>query len=222
MEGINTPDGRFKQIIGRMKRRGNDYWEFVTIKTDQVQARDGDGLNLYDDGSNGIEIADGGGISFAGTGRIDWTKITANSITETNITAQGGSDVTFLQTANDGSIYEAHESASNPGQSLIVDFVSVDAFNWVKILGTYSGSTSHALEIELYNWDTTSWDHFDAMQMGFDNSGTVMENHDFFVPDDADYIGTGGDAGKVRVRIEHPMNGIANHEWFFDVVALYQ
>lgn len=34
------------------------------IGTDKVRARDGDGLDLEDDGGNGIHIADGGGVSF--------------------------------------------------------------------------------------------------------------------------------------------------------------
>jgi len=149
------------------------------------------------------------------------TKITASSITLTNITAQAGSVVADLQTANDGNIFEAHETLNNPGQNIIIDFVNVTAFNRVNFLGTYEGSTSHSTEIELWNWITSAWDHFNAMQSGFSNVGTVMSNYDFIVPSGTNYIGTGADAGEVRVRMCHPMNGIADHEWFIDVVALY-
>jgi hypothetical protein len=50
----------------------------------------------------------------------------------------------------------------------------------------------------------------------------VICNESFFVPSDTNFIGTGGDAGKVRVRFVHPMSGNASHDIYIDVVALYQ
>jgi hypothetical protein len=38
LEGINNIDGKFKQIIGRLKRHGTDYWEFSQLSI-------GDGAN---------------------------------------------------------------------------------------------------------------------------------------------------------------------------------
>ena len=106
--------------------------------------------------------------------------------------------------------------------NIIVDFISVTAFNWVKSLASYDGSSSHALELQLYNWNTTSWDNFGCVQNQFTNSGTIICNQDFFVPSDTDYIGTGGDAGKVRVKYNHPTGGTAAQNWYFDEVSLQQ
>ena len=148
-----------------------------------------------------------------------WVKIAANSITlSAGTSAEGLAD---LQTRNDGNVYHITEAAATPGITLIVDFISVTEFSMVNILATYEGSATHALEIELYNWTAAVWDHFDGMQTGFSNSGTIFHNHDFFVPEDANFIGTGADAGKVRVRINHPMAGNASHDVYIDVVALY-
>ena len=39
-----------------------------SIATDQIKARDGDGLKLYDDGGNGIFVEDGGNVGIGTTG----------------------------------------------------------------------------------------------------------------------------------------------------------
>ena len=161
-------------------------------------------------------------LGFSGVGRWTPTKYTADSIT---LSAGSSSDgVADLQSGNDGNVYTIQEAAATPGITLIVDFESVTAFNWVKILALYDegAAATHAMTIELYNWDTTSWDQFCALQNGISNSGTIFDGHDFFVPDDTNYIGTGGDVGNVRVRFNHPQNGNASHYLYIDEVALYQ
>jgi len=165
-------------------------------------------------------------VTFVGTARIDWAKITANSVT---ITA-GGTDATSvvasLQTAFDGNFFHLDEVAATPGIDLIIDFINVTAFNWVQALDVYAGSASHAVAIQLYNWITTTWDTFNAAQDGQHDiataGGYIMDNHSFFVPSDTNYIGTGGSAGQVRVHYYHTMSGTASHDLYIDVVALYQ
>jgi len=39
----------------------------VTVEVDEIRARDGDGLKLYDDGGNGIFVADGGNVGIGTT-----------------------------------------------------------------------------------------------------------------------------------------------------------
>jgi hypothetical protein len=65
VEGINTIDGKFKQIIGRVKRRGADFWEFSELNVDVINARSASGLGLYDDSGapSGIFIEDGGNVT---------------------------------------------------------------------------------------------------------------------------------------------------------------
>lgn len=157
-------------------------------------------------------------------GQAGWRKITADSVTLTVGTSV--SNVSDLQTAHDGNFYHLVEVAATPGIDLIVDFVSVDRFSWVSLIDVYSGSAIHALAIQLYNWDNTTWDTFGASQNGASDlvtpGGYILNNHDFLVPSDDDYIGTDANAGRTRVRYYHTMMGNASHDLDIDVVALYK
>jgi len=190
----------------------------------QIEAREG----IYLGGAtNRSKFDSGGSLSFGGTARIDWAKITANAVSIENSHGVITGAVATLQTAHDGNFLEVAEEAETPGIEFLVDFVSVVAFNWVNIFGFYdANTTTHALAIQLYNYTQTRWDTFDCMQKQIGDTttanGYITCNHDFIVPDDTEYIGTGGDAGKVRVRFFHTMGGNAAHDLRLDVVALYR
>lgn len=166
-----------------------------------------------------------GDLTQVGTARIDWAKKTAASVTLTAGTTVA-SVVADLQTAFDGNFYHIDEAAGAPGIDLIVDFTSITAFNWVQVIAQYDGSSTHSVAIQLYNWITTTWNTFNACQTGQEDvttaGGYILEDLSFFVPSDANYIGTGGSAGQVRVRFYHTMAGNASHDLYIDVVALYQ
>jgi hypothetical protein len=167
--------------------------------------------------SNLLELYNGD-LSFHGTARIAWTKITANSVT-LSVGSTPASTVSDLQTAHDGNLYHIDEAGGvSPAITLIVDFISVNAFNWVQIIGEYDGGATHAVNIEVYNWSTTNWDIFDS----HDGVESGLTDHSFLVPDDTNYIGTGGSAGQVRVRLNHTQNGNGAHDFDIDVVTLYQ
>jgi hypothetical protein len=181
--------------------------------------------------ANYSEHKSDGSVEFHGTARIDWQKITANNITKGNGTHSGTTGdnagyVADLDTAHDGESYHIDEAAADPGFELTIEFTSVTAFNWVNVLGSYDGANTHSVQIALYNFDTTTWDCFDSFSPSQAEIATAGEytfqNHDFFVPDDTNYIGTGGDAGDVRVRLRHTMQGDASHDIDIDCVALYQ
>ncbi len=219
--GIVTGD--FNTIIGsNVIGLAADLTGYVIIADGSGNKRivvDGDGNHYYGDGgvTNYTSISVTGDISQAGTARRAWTKYTANSVT---LSIGSTSDVVAdLQTAHDGNLYHIDEANGvAPAITLIIDFVSVTAFNWVNILAEYDGGGDHAVCIELYNWDTSSWNAFDAQ----DGIESAITNHDFTVSDDTNYIGTGGDAGKVRIRFNHPINGNGTHDLDIDVVCLYQ
>ena len=180
--------------------------------------------------TNKTTIDASGDISQAGTARRNWVKYTANSLDplapgEADIGTLTGT-VANLQTAHDGSFLAVQEATGTPGIRQVVQFTSVTAFNWVNVIAQYDGTATHALAVQLYNWAQTRWDTFDALQSGQEDvtnaDGYILCNHDFTVPDDAEYIGTGGDAGKVWVRFYHTMAGNASHDLYIDVCALYQ
>ena len=160
------------------------------------------------------------------TGKITWTKITADSIAilGTHGTLTGA--VATLRTEYDDSYLQVHEVAHTPGFDFQVEFVSVTTFNWVRILGAYVGQSAHGVAIQLYNFVTSVYDTFNTALPFSIWSVTAGEQlwqkFDFFPENPASYIGTAGaDAGDVRVRFSHPMAGNANDHLYLDVVALY-
>ena len=116
-------------------------------------------------------------------------------------------------------MYHIDEVSGAPGQLLVIDFISVHSFNWVQLMLLYTAtSAGHHVQAEMYNWVTTSWVLFDSADPRHGGQGDMS----FFVPENRDYIGTGLDLGKVRVRINHPSSGNTSHDSDIDVCALYK
>lgn len=183
------------------------------------------GLLQVGDGTNYTQLATDGDISMVGTARIMWSKKTAASVTITVGGTDASSVVANLQTENDGNIFHLDEATGAPGIDFYVEFTSITAFNWVRVRGSYVGSATHAIGILIYDWVAAAWKHKRAISSTvYDTTAQqeVIENKDFFIADDASYIGTGGDAGKVRIRFVHPMGGNASHDIYMDCVVLYQ
>jgi hypothetical protein len=161
-------------------------------------------------------------ITFTGTGRLAWTKITADAVTLGPGTTPAGL-VSDVQVKADGNYYHIDEVSG--GMTLIVDFVSVTAFNWVQISAWYAGSAQHAgITMQLWDWNASAWENYNFL-LHHVTVGTIaddMMNCDFLVPNDINYIGTAGNAGEVRVRLHHSASGNAAHDMDIDVVALYQ
>lgn len=177
----------------------------------------------FGDGTNQTSISGTGRYTHAGTARKTWTKYTANSVTLTAGTS--ASSVTDLQTMTDGNYYTLTEAAATPGQDLIIDFVSVTAFEQVRLLLGYNGVGSHAIALQIYNWSSAAWDTFNDLQNGTYQTtagAVILHNASFRVYDDTNYIGTGGNSGQVRIRIYHPMAGNSSHTTIIDEVSLRQ
>lgn len=122
-----------------------------------------------------------------------------------------------MEVVQDGNIYHIDETATTPGIDIIVDFIDVTTFDYVQVVGNYNGGTTHSVSIQLYNWTTAAWHTWDSM----DGNEATITNHGFWIPCPNNYIGTGGDDGKVRVRLIHTMSGNSAHDLYVDVVALY-
>ena len=147
--------------------------------------------------------------------------ITAATITLAAGTS--GNTVADLRTAHDALYYTITEAAATPGIRLTVHFTSVRSFTRVKIIGYYSGSATHAIGIQLYNWVTAHWDTYHAMQTGcgnFTHDEIILEYYGFQISSATKHIGTGANLGKVDVRFNHTMNGSVNHSMALDLVAL--
>ena len=122
-----------------------------------------------------------------------------------------------LQVAQDGDTYHIDEVTGTPGLDLIADFVDVTKFDYVQVIANYRGSASHTVSIQLYNWARAEW-HTWSSCVGIE---ITKVNRSYWVPCPVNYIGTGADAGKVRLRCVHTMGGNASHDFYIDVLALY-
>lgn len=203
--------------------------------TNVFYIRGSDGLNVaqkvqggsghFGDASNYASIGTTGNLSFNGSARIAWTKYTANSVNITTGGTDASSVVANLQTENDGNIFHLDEAAATPGLDFYVEFTNVTAFNWVRIRGNYVGSATHAIGVLLYDWASAAWRHKECLQSMAYNTTAQQEvicNSSFFVASSVNYIGSGGDIGKVRIRFVHPMAGNNSHDIYLDSVELYQ
>jgi hypothetical protein len=197
---------------------GNELAERVNITGAGIlQAKAG--AQIGDGGvTNYTNFATDGTQTFNGTARIDWTKITANGVTLGDGPPTSADSVSDLQTAHDGNTYAVSEIAGNAGQNLIVDFTGVTAFNWVQILGRVADQAGHCLtvQLEITPFNDSAWHTYHVMKD--QNADQNFENYSFFVPDDSAYI----NSGAVKIRFIHEMNGNANDDWVYDVVALYR
>jgi hypothetical protein len=166
--------------------------------------------------TNNLQIEPDGEVVFNGESRIKWTKHAANGVTLTNFTSADA--VADLQTDNDGNTYTCTEVAGG-NNNLVVDFASVTAFNWVRILAYYNGNPIHSVtvQLEITPFDGSAWDTLDVAQhQGFTTN--VMEDHSFFIPDDSKYI----NSGVVKVRFLHSAATTAGHTFVIDECSLYQ
>ena len=151
-------------------------------------------------------------------------KIQADSITVAAGTPTG--TVANLRTKYDGNFLRIQEIAAAPGIDVIVDFVDVKYFKKINSIAGYAGSSTHAVAVQIYNWVETRWDTFDSIQNQYVDvstvNGYILSSQDHTVESFNEYIGTGVDSGKVRVRYYHTMSGNPAHNLYIDVCALYR
>ena len=215
-------------IGGKMEWRDTSGTGDVTLErtaANELSLGSGDtfkaALATFGDGTNQTAFDADGDIAFAGTARIDWTKITANGVTIRNSHGTTSSSVSDLQTAHDGNFYTlSEESGETPGMDIEVDFTGVTAFNWVQVLARYEQATSgHGITVmlEITPFDGSAWHRYDYLVD--QQADLTNENHGFFVPDDAAYI----NSGVVKVRFVHEMVGTSPaHDLVIDECSLYR
>lgn len=188
------------------------------IDNDKYTEFQDDGAIITGDIGEGdtFNIAANGSISFNGTARIAWSKIAADSITLTRFTSPD--PVSNLHTANDGNVYTLTEVAGGTNL-IIISFIGVQAFNWVRFLGWYDGGSTHALSVQLEKapFDGSAWDDLQYMSHS-PGANHTNEDHSFFIPDDAAYINN----GEVHFCIAHNTPVSNGHNLILDEVSLYQ
>lgn len=175
-------------------------------------------------GTDELVVSAAGGLSFKGTSKIDWSELRDVADSITTVTGTGAGALATIQTKYDDSYYHVDEVVG--GMEVIFDFENVTGFNRFEVSYYYAGSSAHlGIANEIYNWTTTSWDRYSFCPYFSTQQLTLREDmctKQTMVPDDVDYIGTGGDAGNVRIRLMHYKGGNGAHDLDIDFIALYQ
>jgi hypothetical protein len=176
---------------------------------------DGD-VNIDNDLTVDNDLTLGGDFKMVGVGKIAWQKKNANGVTLSQFTS--ADTVKDLRSANNGDVFTATEVAG-AANSVVVDFVNIEAFNLVRILGWYDGGNTHALSIqlEITPFDGSAWHDLQYMSHS-PGSNHTNEDHSFLAMDPVEYINN----GVVKVRIIHNTPVANGHSLVLDEVALYQ
>ena len=212
-QGPQGPPG----IDGNTPVKGVDYFDGVDGYTPikDIDYFDGkDGLNGVDGYTpvKGVDYFDGEKGDKGDTGAIpDVSDIvyTPNSLSLNSGTYVSGSvaDVKVLY----GTVYTIREVNSTPGYLLEFNFTDVIEFNKLRLhLKYYGGGTSHTANIEIYNYNTSTWIKLSEF--------TITAALQFIeLPlNSLDYI-SGGNA---KVRFNHVSSGNTSHYLDVDYIAV--
>lgn len=113
--------------------------------------------------------------------------------------------------ADDGTNWEIAETAGTPGFTLTMDFtapVAGQSATRLIIYGYYDGNLAHTVNVDAYDWVTTSYDNVGTLP---DAVGEAV--HTFTL--DADHTDSDG---SIRIRINHTSAGNINHTLYLDWV----
>lgn len=135
--------------------------------------------------------------------------IVADTLTVNVGTATGG--IADTQIWQDGNEIVVADAAATPGLTITVTFEDVDSILYLFVLGFYEGSSTHYVNIEMWNYDTAAWDQFGNMALKLSSASHLLP-----VLDDTDYIS----GGQAKARFNHPPNGNVNHDTTIRFLAL--
>jgi len=132
-----------------------------------------------------------------------------------SVTLNAGSStdgVADLQTPLDGNVYHVDEAAATPGIDLECNFTGIVRIRSIFVRAYYVGGTTHAIRLQLYNYNTAGYDTIHTLNTGLDVEQFLLE----LPVIDTNYIS----AGAAKVRFYHTEMGNASHDMYVDYVAL--
>lgn len=138
--------------------------------------------------------------------------LSANNITlNVGTSADVASD---LQTLLDGNIYTVIEVAAAPAINLEVQFTEISEFYAIVLRAYYYGSTTHWVEVQLYNNSTLAWDTYINLTLK-----NAMDYKYIEIPKSfsINYINA---SFQVNIRFYHPSSGNVSHDLYIDYLAL--
>lgn len=144
----------------------------------------------------------------------------ADSVTMDVGSATGSVSDTQVLNENE---YVIHETTGPPNPNFVstFDFSGIIAGhepNLIELHWGYNGGSGHIIELQMYNYDTTTWDVID---------NTILSDNDGNFHFDSFNITVGGgtivdytSGGAARVRFSHAANGNAAHDFVIDYLAI--
>lgn len=142
---------------------------------------------------------------------LKWLTATASAGSATVGTESSG---TYASTAaDDDTSWVIDEIAATPGITLTMDFTAPVLGNKTTqliISGYYDGNLAHTVNVDAYDWVTTSYDNLGVLP---DAVGETLYTFTL----DADHMDTDG---SIRIRINHTSPGNATHQLFLDHVYI--
>ena len=118
---------------------------------------------------------------------------------------------TYGDYTNSSGYYALYDTATTPGFIVNVGFTSVTQFNKISLDINYAGSSSHTIDVDLYNWNTSSWETVQTYS-GLGTFTTFQPG----VIDSVPFI----NAGIVSARLYHLSAGFPSHYTQIDYFAL--
>ena len=145
----------------------------------------------------------------------------ADSVTMDVGSATGSVSDTYA--LDDGNIYNIDETTGPPNPNFVAtfDFSGITAGhepNLIELHWSYNGGSGHIIELQMYNYNTSTWDVID--------NTILTDNEGDFHFDSFSLIDGGGaivdytSGGAARVRFSHAANGNAAHDFCIDYLAI--
>ena len=136
--------------------------------------------------------------------------VPVDTLTVNTGTPTGG--IADIQHWQDGNQLAIAEVTGIPGIRVTLTFANIPSgLLYLYILGWYEGSSTHYVNIEMWNYDTSAWDIFGNMPL---NYSPISHMSPFL--DDTNYISSGA----AQVRLNHPVTGNASHDMYVRHVCL--
>ncbi len=110
--------------------------------------------------------------------------------------------------------YVLDETAGSPGYDLRLNYSSVNGIDKIQAHILYDAVSGHTVAIQLYNYNTTSFDTFTTF-----TTSVGYQTFDVPVADDTNYIDGSGNA---VLRFYHAASGLASHELTHDYAVLVE
>jgi hypothetical protein len=148
------------------------------------------------------------------TGNLKWTDFTPSSIT---VNASDGTtgNVSDTQTMFDGNVFQIEELAATPGYDVEFEFSNVDKYpTMVVTRWLYSGSSTHDVTWDIWNYSTSAWDTLRSFQ----DSRTYEASMTMYIPRNSN--GNYVSLNNAKVRVYHRSGGVAVHYIQIDYVGL--